>query len=267
MNTIKMVVTDMDGTLLNSNHNVSNRFFNVFKELKQNNILFVAASGRPYYSIVEKLHTIKDDIIIVAENGGLIIQNEAVLLSNSLDSEKLDELYNLVTPIENTYPIFCTRHKAYIKRAPNKIVTILAEYYSNYSLIDSINEIEDDVIKIALYHSINSEEHIYPHLKHLKPKLSVVVSGNHWVDISEAINNKGNAITILQKHHNILPSETMAFGDYNNDIELLKCAKYSYAMANAHSNVKAIAKFETKSNDNFGVELILEKLIAEKRKY
>lgn len=262
-----MVVTDMDGTLLNSNHDVSKRFFDVFKELKQNNILFVAASGRPYYSIIEKLHTIKDDIIIVAENGGLIIQNEAVLLSNTLNSEKVNELHNLISPLENSYPIFCTKHKAYIKKVPNQILAILSEYYSNYKLIESIDEIEDDVIKIAIYHSTDSEKHIYPHVKHLKPTLSVVVSGNHWVDISEAINNKGNAITILQNHHNILPSETMAFGDYNNDIELLKCAKYSYAMANAHSNVKAIANFETKSNDNFGVELILEKLIAEKGKY
>ncbi|MBU2929007.1 HAD family hydrolase [Winogradskyella psychrotolerans] len=265
MKDVKMVVTDMDGTLLNYNHDVSSRFFELFKDLKQQNIQFVAASGRPYYSIVEKLQSIKDDIIIVAENGGLVIQNENVLLSNLLNPDRLLELYQLVTSIENTYPIFCTKDQAFILRASDELVQTFSEYYSVYTIIDSFEDITEDVIKIALYHTTNSEAHIFPFVKHLKPELNVVVSGNHWVDISEAITNKGNAITFLQKQLNITPSETMVFGDYNNDLEMLKCAEYSYAMKNAHSDVKAIANFETETNDNNGVELVLEALIAESR--
>ena len=267
MKDIKMVVTDMDGTLLNSNHEVSSRFFAVFKALQQENILFVAASGRPYYSIVDKLKQIKDDIIVVAENGGLVIKNETVLLSNIIKPNRLAQLFTLVSTLKDTYPIFCTKHKAYMLRASDDLIKTFSEYYCSYTIIDSFEEIKDDVIKIALYHDINSEKYIFPFVKHLQPELSVVVSGNHWVDISEAISNKGHAITMLQKHYNIKPSETMAFGDYNNDLELLKCAKYSYAMANAHENVKAIANFETKSNDNFGVEVVLEHLITESRKH
>ena len=52
----------------------------------------------------------------------------------------------------------------------------------------------------------------------------------------------------------------MAFGDFNNDLEMLKCADYSFAMENAHPDVKAIANYGTETNDNFGVELILENL-------
>ena len=267
MKDIKMVVTDMDGTLLNSNHEVSSRFFTVFKELLEQNILFVAASGRPYYSIVDKLKQIKDDIIVVAENGGLVIKNENVMLSNIINPNRLAQLYTIVSNIKDTYPIFCTKHKAYMLRASDDLIKTFSEYYCSYTIIDSFDEIKDDVIKIALYHEINSEKYIFPFLKHLQPELSVVVSGNHWVDISESISNKGHAITMLQKLLNIKPSETMAFGDYNNDLELLKCAKYSYAMSNAHENIKAIANFETKSNDQFGVELILEQLITESRKH
>ncbi|EPR72623.1 putative hydrolase [Winogradskyella psychrotolerans RS-3] len=262
-----MVVTDMDGTLLNSNHDVSSKFFELFKDLKQQNIQFVAASGRPYYSIVEKLQPIKNDIIIVAENGGLIIKNENVLLSNKLNPNRLLELYKLVTNLENTYPIFCTKNQAFILRASDDLINTFSEYYSVYTIIDCFEEITDDIIKIALYHTTNSEAQIFPLVKHLKPELNVVVSGNHWVDISEAITNKGNALTFLQKQLNITPSETMVFGDYNNDLEMLKCAKYSYAMENAHPNVKAVADFETESNDNNGVELVLEQLITESRKH
>ncbi|WP_367179567.1 Cof-type HAD-IIB family hydrolase [uncultured Winogradskyella sp.] len=265
MNNIKLVVTDLDGTLLNSNHEVSSRFFKVFKELQKHNIQFVAASGRPYYSIIQKLPSIKNEIIIVAENGGLIIQKEKTLLSYALETSRLSQLYNLVSKIKNTHPIFCTKNQAYILRASEKIINTISEYYSIYTFIDSFEEIKDDVIKIAIYHETNSETHVLPFVKHLKPELNVVVSGKNWVDISEAITNKGNALTFLQNELNINVSETMVFGDYNNDLEMLACAKYSYAMDNAHDNVKTTANFKTASNDDFGVEVVLEKLITKSR--
>jgi Cof subfamily protein (haloacid dehalogenase superfamily) len=260
-----MIVTDMDGTLLNSNHEVSKRFFEVFKQLQQQNIRFVAASGRPYYSIIDKLQTIKEDITIVAENGGLVINKESILLANTIKTEKLPALFNLVTKLKDTYPIFCTKHQAFIMRTTEDLVRTFSEYYTDYTLIDSFEEITDDVIKIALYHSKNSEVGIFPHVNHLKPEFNVVVSGNHWVDISEAITNKGNAVSFLQNHFSIATSETMAFGDFNNDLEMLQFADYSYAMKNAHPDVKAIANYTTESNDNFGVEVILENLISENR--
>ena len=129
MKDIKMVVTDMDGTLLNSNHEVSSRFFTVFKELLEQNILFVAASGRPYYSIVDKLKQIKDDIIVVAENGGLVIKNENVILSNIINPNRLAQLYTIVSNIKDTYPIFCTKHKAYMLRASDDLIKTFSEYY------------------------------------------------------------------------------------------------------------------------------------------
>lgn len=262
-----MIVTDMDGTLLNSKHEVSRRFFQAFEKMKAQDIRFVAASGRPYYSIVDKLDSIKEDITIIAENGGLVIQNEDVLLSNSINTEKLVELYNLVTNLEDTYPIFCTKNRAFIPGNSKDLISTFSEYYNKYSFIDSFEDLKDDVIKIALYHTVNSEAHIFPFVKHLKPELNVVVSGNHWVDISEAITNKGHALKFLQNHYAITPSETMVFGDYNNDLEMLKMGNYSFAMENAHGDVKAIANYKTESNDNFGVELVLERLITESSKH
>ena len=68
---VKLVVSDMDGTLLNSKGEVSPLFFDLFKQLKEKNIIFCAASGRQYNSIVSKLDAIKNDIYIIAENGGI----------------------------------------------------------------------------------------------------------------------------------------------------------------------------------------------------
>ena len=81
---VKLVVTDMDGTLLNRNHEVSALFFELFKKLKKHNIIFVVATGRPLYSVLDKLNSIEDEIIIVAENGGLVTKNNEILLSTSM---------------------------------------------------------------------------------------------------------------------------------------------------------------------------------------
>lgn len=86
----------------------------------------------------------------------------------------------------------------------------------------------------------------------------MVVSGKYWLDIMNKNINKGNALEKLQNALNITPQQTMAFGDYMNDIEMLKNSKYSYAMKNAHPSVKEAASFEACSNDNFGVLEIIK---------
>lgn len=261
---VKLVVTDMDGTLLNSNHEISTIFFQLFKKLKSHNIIFVAASGRPYYGIIDKLKSIKDDIIIVAENGGLIKKNGETLLSNPIKSSNLSEITKLVNSLKDVHPIFCSQNKAYVMSKSKPLISLLSEYYADYVLIDSVKEVTDDVYKIALFHEESSEKNIYPHVKHLEKKFKVKVSANHWVDISENIANKGYAIQLLQKTYNISKEETLAFGDYNNDIEMLDSAYFSYAMENAHPSVKSIARFETKSNNNYGVESVIIELLKEK---
>lgn len=262
---IKLVVTDMDGTLLNSDHEVSSLFLELFKDLKKHNILFVAASGRPYYSIVEKLHSIKDEIIVVAENGGIVIEKDKLLLSTPIRREYLSEVEALINSNHHIHPVFCTKLKAYFKNTSAGLIKLLMEYYPNFQVIDSIDEVEEDIIKIALYHDMDSEKYIYPHFKHLRPQYQVNISGKHWVDLSDDSANKGYAIELLQKTYNISANETLAFGDYNNDIEMLKLANYSFAMENAHENVKQIALYQTKSNNDLGVEIILEKLIQAKK--
>lgn len=264
---IKLVVTDMDGTLLNSNHEVSTQFLELFKQLKQHHIIFVAASGRPYYGITDKLNEIKSQIIIVAENGGIVVDNDNILLSIPINKNNLHKIEDLIYSNFHIHPIYCTKSKAYFKSNSNGFIKLLSEYYPNFSVINSINEIEEDIIKIALYHHEDSEKHIFPLFENLTTEYKIIISGKHWVDISDNDANKGNAIELLQKSYNISIEETIAFGDYNNDIEMLKRASFSFAMENAHQNVKDTANYNTKSNDDFGVEVILKELIKQKKAF
>jgi len=258
---IKMVVTDMDGTLLNSNHEVSPRFFEIYKELKKKNIAFVAASGRQYHSMVDKLESIKNEILVIAENGALIRKQEETLLTTPINKSEVLRILDTVRPLDNVHPVLCCQNNAYVGGDSNEFLEMLREYYSEFEIVEDQKQVNEQVLKIAIYHFENSEKHIYPHVEHLEGDLKVKVSGANWVDVSDLNAHKGYALKKVMDDYQIASNEIMVFGDYNNDLEMLQLSDYSFAMANAHPNVLKTAKFSTHSNDDFGVERVLEKLI------
>lgn len=251
----------MDGTLLNSQHQVSNRFFEQFKALKERNILFVAASGRQYNSIVDKLDTIKDDIIVIAENGGFAMQGEKEIISTPLQNGFQDTILDILEKVDGIHPVICGKNNAYSYGKSLDFLNKLKEYYTAFEILEDLKSFDGEVMKIAIYHYESSEKYIYPAVKQLEDRLKVKISGQNWVDVSDQDAHKGYALKKIQDMYGIERHETLVFGDYNNDLEMLALADYSFAMENAHPNVKKAANYATESNDDFGVERILEKLL------
>lgn len=260
---VKLVVSDMDGTLLNSKGEVSVLFFKLFKKLQLQNILFCAASGRQYNSIVDKLADIKNDIYVIAENGGIAKKADKVLLLKALNTKKVIHVIPVLRNIKDANIVLCSQDTAFIESNDEDFISYFQEYYHSYTIVDDLIEIAKTttILKIAVHHASSSEDFIYPKIKHLKEDYLLKVSGQNWLDLSDDKANKGNALREVQKLLNISKEETMVFGDYLNDIEMLQEATFSFAMANAHNQVTKIANYTTKSNDNFGVESVLEKLV------
>ena len=263
---VRLVVSDMDGTLLNSEGQVSDTFITLFNELKEENIQFIAASGRQYYSIIDKLKEIHADIIVIAENGGFAKRNDEELVTVSLPLDKTREMINLMRQVEDAHIVLCGKKQAYVDSDNEKFLNIFNEYYHKYQIVDDITKIDnDEFFKIAVYSFGGSEQTTYPVVSHLENEVKVKVSGENWLDISSMKADKGNALKHIQEMLGIHPDETMVFGDYNNDIEMLELAHFSYAMANAHPNVTEAANYITKSNNDLGVEIVLNQLIEAKR--
>lgn len=262
---VKMVVTDMDGTLLNSDSEVSNNFLHLYSELKKHKLRFVAASGRPYSSITNKLNTIKDEITIVAENGAYVKHGNKELLLTNLPNIRTEQILLQLRNIKGAFTVLCGKKSAYIESNDKRFIDMFVEYYAKYKIVNDLTRVNNDTFfKIAVYHFDCSELHIYPAVKHLKSEMQVKVSGANWLDLSDPYANKGHAINFLQERWGISKNETMVFGDYNNDLEMMDQGFFSYAMENAHSNIKKAARFKTKSNNEEGVEFILEKLLKAK---
>ena len=263
---IKLVVSDMDGTLLNSQHEVSPQFLKIFKELQEQEIKFAVASGRQYYSLMERMEPIKDEIMYMAENGAIVMYRGKQLHIIPMEREVVHEVINAVRELDNKYLILCGREQAYIEKTDPEFMEPFLNHYEKYKVVEDLLKVEDDVIlKLTICDLAGAEENSLPHLKHFENRLQVKLSGKIWIDFNDKEAQKGNAVKAVQEQMNIDKEETLAFGDYLNDIELFQHSGYSYAMENAHEEVKALATHHTSSNDELGVEKVLEELLESVR--
>ncbi len=250
---IKLIATDMDGTLLNDNHEIHDDFYKVFEELKNKDVIFAAASGRQYYNLLKRFEDIKDDMMFIAENGTFVVYKGEELLLNALDRDIANELIEVSREIEDAYPILCGKKSAYIENTDEKFIKEVEKYYEEYQIVEDLTKVNDDILKIAICDFIDSETNSNKHYEQYREKLQVSISGKVWLDIMDKGVNKGLAITKLQEMLNISHEETMVFGDYLNDLEMMSSAYHSYAMENAHDELKKVARFTAKKNTENGV--------------
>ena len=260
---ISLVVSDMDGTLLNSKGEVSPKFFELFKKLQEKQVIFCAASGRQHNSIVNKLEKIKNEIYVVAENGGIAKKGDEVILTNFLNKDKILEFIPVLRKIKGTNMVLCGDDCAFIESKDERFINEFKEYYHSFDQVEDLTKIakQKPIFKIAVYHFDSSEKYIYPEIKHMNTNVLLKISGKNWLDISDEKANKGNALKVVQEKLNISKENTLVIGDYHNDIEMMQEASISFAMENAHKDIKEIATNLTSSNDNFGVENILEQVL------
>ena len=260
---IKLVAVDMDGTLLNSKHELSMDFYPIFEQMKTKGILFAAASGRQYYNLLDRFESIKDNVIFIAENGSYVMYRDQEILVQAMEQEVVNEQLIAARKIPDVFTILCGKKRAYVESTNAAFIENLQMYYAKYEVVDDLLKVTDDqFLKIAICDLAGSEGNSYQVFKPMQDKLQVKVSGNIWLDLSHKLANKGRAINVLQKKFNITFDETMAFGDYLNDLEMMQQSGFSYAMENAHVEIKRAARFITKSNNENGVLIVLEKMLA-----
>ncbi|MBO3443018.1 HAD family hydrolase [Clostridium sp. CCUG 7971] len=250
---IKLIATDMDGTLLNDKNEISKDFYKVFEELKKKDVIFAAASGRQYYNLLKRFEDVADDMMFIAENGTFVMYKGEELLLNALDKEVARELIKIGRTIEGAYVILCGKKSAYIESTDERFIEETEKYYEEYKIVDDLTKVEDDILKIAICDFLGSETNSHNYYKDYRGKLQVSISGAIWLDIMAKGVNKGVAINKLQELLNIAHEETMVFGDYLNDLEMMGSAYHSYAMENAHDDLKKVARFRAKRNTEDGV--------------
>jgi Cof subfamily protein (haloacid dehalogenase superfamily) len=258
---IKLIATDMDGSLLNDNHEINIEFWDVFKEIRKKDIIFSAASGRQYYSLLKNFDSIKNDMLFIAENGTYVIQNGKELFSVTLDKEHVLKFIEIGRQIPETDLVVCGKKSAYMESNNENLISEISKYYPRFKIVEDLTKIDDEILKVSLCDFLGSEKNSHKYFKAYEDEFNVAISGENWLDITHILANKGMAIKKIQEIFKITPSETMVFGDFLNDLDMIKNAKYSYAMENAHPLLKKEANFIADSNNNNGVVKKIKEIV------
>src|SRR6218665_1164548 len=255
---IRLIAADMDGTLLNSQHEYDPGFPAMYEQLKQQGILFAPASGRQLYNLQNKFGELGREMIFVAENGSHVFYKGRDLLVQSLPRDKVHMLIRMARQVKGVNIILCGKKQAYMESTEPEFTRNVEMYYDRRMLVDDLLQVNDDeFLKIAICDLQGAETNSYPVFRHFEGELQVKVSGKIWLDLSHQLANIGRAMQVVQQQLNITKEQTMAFGDYLNDVEMMQQAYFSYAMSNAHPAVKEAARFEAGSNEENGVGLII----------
>lgn len=254
MKNIKLIVTDLDGTLFNSNHQLPFDFWQVAQQLQQQNITLAIASGRQFYNIITIFDKIKERTVFLAENGTYAYYKGKELFVNPLLKAAAVQFIKIGRTVKDAFVIVCGKESAYVESDNEKFLSEARKYYTRLKIVSDLTQVNDTILKVTMCDFNDVPNNSYLYFKEFEFQYKVAISGAIWLDITNFSANKGVAVKTIQQQLGISYDETMVFGDFLNDLEMMQTAKYSYAMKNAHPEIIQAAGFITDlDNNNCGV--------------
>lgn len=263
---LRLVVTDMDGTLLAADGALPQGLDRTTELMRERGVLFVPASGRQLHNIREVLGPLALDGPVIAENGTYVVQGEEEIHSDTLGTDQVRAAVVATRQLHETGQdigaVVATKRRACVERRDTRFVQECSRYYARLEVVDDLLALPlDDVLKVAVYSFGDIEREAAPTLAAAAPQAQTVVSGRHWTDMMPPLASKGRALAALQRRMGISAAQTAVFGDYLNDLELYDHAELSFAMANAHPQVLARARYTAPANTDRGVLCTIEALL------
>ena len=260
MNDIKLIVSDIDGTLLPALADASEVAKNqdlktMLERLNANGIFFSVATGRDCATALEIAHGLKLTTPIIAANGSMIInpKNDGVIWRESLNYEQSLEIFKKVSSEVDTSAMMCGEG---IERAVS---------WSDFSDAKLRNANYLDVIGII---NFDYTQELINYVRKIGLDASWVhspqVVSSYNVLITHRNGTKSHALAYLQKYLKVSKSQTMVIGDSNNDLPLFGQAGLSVAMANASDEVTKAADMTTTSVEQNGVVSIVNEIVLSK---
>ncbi|MBO8161022.1 MAG: HAD family hydrolase [Thermosipho sp. (in: Bacteria)] len=271
---IKLIVSDLDGTLLNDNKHIPKRNIEALRKAMKKGIHVSIATGRNYFSAKEYIEELGLDVPVILQNGAFIYMpfENKILYESPLPSDIANEIIKLARKYKLDYILythFLDEKDMYMDK---EHVGGYRKYieHNNWRLtyVDDVTKYitKDSVAEVVL---IGNEELISKIKEHLNLKFpgkfsaikNSINEGETFVEFFGEHSSKENALAFLLNYFKVKPEETMFLGDNYNDIGIMQLVGFPVAMKNATKEVKSVAKFVTLSNNDGGVGFAIEKFV------
>nr|WP_206447786.1 HAD family hydrolase [Agrococcus sp. KRD186] len=258
---IRLVVCDMDGTLLDGDGLVPDAFWPLLERMQAAGIDFVPASGRQLATL-EHLFARVGTLSCIAENGAIVTHSGEVIGTTTVEPDAVRQIVHRVRESAGELELVASRRDvASIESRDPEFVAQAHKYHVAFESVDDLLECTDDVLKLAMWATPDSVSAAARWLEPAPAGHRVVIGSPHWIDVIHETVDKRLGVEALQRELGVTPAQTVVFGDYLNDLGMLADAEHTFAMANAHPEVLAAARYRAPSNLEHGVVRVLERLL------
>ncbi|MBS5319600.1 MAG: cytidine deaminase [Gemella haemolysans] len=286
---IKLIASDMDGTLLNHNHKIPKENVELINYAKNQGIEFVVATGRAYYEALPALNEENINCDVISFNGGIVYDKNSNIISiTPMLPKDLYYTIEILKSFDISYQLY-TKNTIYttsIETDINAYIDLIRSngyepdvehlraeaqqkldvgYITEVENIELyLNEKENPSIKIIAISNDISKLKNAAKLLSENTSISVTSSGANNIEIMHKNATKGEALKEIAKIYGINLENAVAIGDNLNDQAMLDIVGYSVAMKNGNTILKEQAKYVTeKTNSEGGVADTIFKLIEE----
>lgn len=266
---IRVIATDMDGTLLDPKGQLDlPRLEKILDKLDQCDIRFVIATGNEVHRMRQLLGHLAERVVLVVANGARIFENNELIQAQTWDDAMVDRALAHFKGRECQDQFVVTAmNGGFVKEGTvfselDKFMTpeMIEKLYQRMNFVDEFDSsLFGGVLKMSM---VVGEERLDSVLQEINDlfdgHVRAVSSGYGCIDILQDGIHKAWGLVELLKRWNLKPEQIMAFGDSENDIEMLELAGISYAMENAEEAVKRVATKVAPANSQAGVYQVLE---------
>ena len=267
--TIKLIATDMDGTLLDPKGQVDlPRLEKILDQLEERGIRFVIATGNEIHRVKQLLGHLTERVVLIVANGARIFEGNQLLQAQTWDDDMVNRALEFFKGREcQDQFVVTSMNGGFVKEGTvftdleNFMTPEMIELF--YQRMNFVEELESHlfggVLKMSLVVGEERSDSVLEEINHLfNGYVQAVSSGYGCIDILQAGIHKAWGLQELLKRWDIKAEEIMAFGDSENDVEMLQLAGIAYAMENADDKAKAVATDFAPSNSQAGVYQVLE---------
>lgn len=259
---IKLIASDMDGTLLDENGQVPPETFDLILALRERGVRFVASSGRRYDRLCDFFSPVKDRMDFVASNGAQVFADGVQIDREVYSHLAIRRLAKTVTMFPNMHLALFDRTKSYLLDDEDKFVREVDKDLPNVERIYELPSPQVSIIKASIFcDDGNVMDNAYVLQRELGGLFTFAPSGSSYIDAMQPGISKASGIAQVMEYHGIDASEVMAFGDAMNDYEIIRFVGTGCAMANGRPALRAVADRVIGSNVEHAVQSEMRRVL------
>lgn len=257
MEQIKVIITDIDDTIMTDEGIIPQEIFGVLDTLLSQGIGFVVASGRQINNLCALFEPCSEELYYIAQNGAIIAHGRQILFEKRMKQKTVNKCISFARQ-NGIYTMLYSNDMVLVETNDAEFLSFLKRHQVEYRVCPNLDDYADKAYKLSYFKMEGG-------MAELREAFSIdgvnaFLVNDRMIDITDKDTDKGKAVRRLKKLLGVRKNEIWAFGDSENDLALFAEAGRSFAVGNAPKEVQEIASFVIPSNNDKGVIVTLKEL-------